>query len=150
MVIQLTTDAKALAMLTMLKAFVAGFLSTLIFHQGLLQLMHLAGAFPRAAWNFMPVAPLGVPSVISLAFFGGLWGMLLWALIARSRGGRRWLLAGVLGALLPSAVALFIVFPLKGMAMAGGFDPKIIIGALLLNGAWGLGMIPLMRMMGVR
>lgn len=137
-------------MLTMLKAFVAGFFSTLIFHQGLLQLMHLAGAFPRAAWNLAPVAPLGVPSVMSLAFFGGLWGMLLWALIARSRGGRRWLMAGVLGAVLPSAVALFIVFPLKGMPMAGGFDPKIIIGALLLNGVWGLGMIPLMRLMGVR
>lgn len=137
-------------MATHLKAFLAGFLSTLIFHQGLLQILHLIGAFPNPAWNLVAVPPLGVPAVLSLAFFGGLWGILLWLMIGRSRGGRRWLLAGVLGAILPSAVALFIVFPLKGMAMAGGFDPKLILGALMLNGVWGLGMIPLMRLMGVR
>jgi len=138
------------AMLTHLKAFAAGFISTLIFHQGLLQLLHLAGVVPSPAWNLAPVPPLGVPSVLSLAFFGGLWGILLWALVGRRRGSQRWLLAGVLGAILPSAVALFIVFPLKGMPMAGGFDPKLILGALMLNGAWGLGLIPLMRLMGTR
>lgn len=137
-------------MRTALKAFVAGFVSTLVFHQGLLHLLHLAGQVPRAAWNLSPVPPLGVPSVVSLAFFGGLWGVLIWQLIRRSRGGRRWLMAGVLGALLPSAVALFVVFPLKGMAFAGGWDPKLIVGALLLNGAWGLGLIPLMRLMRER
>lgn len=137
-------------MATYVKAFVAGILSTLIFHQGLLQILHMLGAVPSPAWNLAAVPPLGVPAVLSLAFFGGLWGILLWLLIQRSRGGRRWLLAGVLGAILPSAVALFIVFPLKGLPMAGGFDPKLILGALMLNGVWGLGMIPLMRLMGVR
>jgi hypothetical protein len=137
-------------MILHLKAFVAGFLSTLVFHQGLLQLLHLAGQVPRAAWNLAPVPPFGVPSVLSLAFFGGLWGIAIWAMLRRSRGGRRLLMAGVLGALLPSAVALFVVFPLKGMALAGGWDPKLIVGALLLNGAWGLGLVPLMRAMGVR
>lgn len=137
-------------MATYVKAFVSGFLSTLIFHQGLLQILHMLGAVPSPAWNLAAVPPLGIPAVLSLAFFGGLWGIALWLLIQRSRGGRRWLLAGLLGAILPSAVALFIVFPLKGMPMAGGFDPKLILGALMLNGVWGLGMIPLMRLMGVR
>ncbi len=137
-------------MVTYIKAFLAGFLSTLIFHQGMLHLLHLLGVFPNPAWNLAAVPPLGVPAVLSLAFFGGLWGILLWLMIGRSRGGRRWLLAGVLGAILPSAVALFIVLPLKGMPMAGGFDPKLILGALLLNGVWGLGLIPLMRIMGTR
>jgi hypothetical protein len=36
-------------------------------------------------------------------------------------------------------MALFVVFPLKGMGVAGGWNPKIIVGALILNGAWGLG-----------
>jgi len=32
------------------------------------------------------------------------------------------------------------------MGFAGGWDPKIIVGALLLNGAWGLGAALLMRL----
>jgi hypothetical protein len=60
---------------------------------------------------------------------------------------RYWTLALVLGALGPSIVALFVVFPLKGMPVAGGWDPKIIVGALILNGAWGLGVALLMRLM---
>jgi len=39
------------------------------------------------------------------------------------------------------------VFPLKGMGVAGGWDPKIIVGALILNGAWGLGVSLLMSWM---
>lgn len=133
-----------------LRAFVSGFISTLVFHQGLLQALHLAGAVPRAAWNMAPVPPLGVPAVISLAFWGGLWGIALWWLIKRWQGRAKWLWAGILGALLPSAVALFVVFPLKGMAFGGGFDPRLILGALLLNGAWGLGVVAFMRLMQVR
>ena len=131
-------------------SFVAGFVSTLVFHQGLLQLLHMAGVFPRAAWNMAPVPPLGVPSVLSLAFWGGLWGIVLWALVRNHAGGRKWLWGVVWGALLPSFVALFVVFPMKGMPMAGGFDPKLIAGALLLNGIWGLGVVALMRLYGQR
>ncbi|HEY8586469.1 MAG TPA: hypothetical protein VIL60_07015 [Rhodanobacter sp.] len=127
-------------------AFVAGFASTLVFHQGLLELLHRLGAFPRAAWNMTAVPPLHVPSVISLAFWGGLWGIALWALVRNLHGSRRWLWGAVWGALLPSIVALFVVFPLKGMPVAGGFDPKLILGALLLNGVWGLGVVGLMKL----
>ncbi len=137
-------------MATYLRAFVAGFVSTLVFHQGLLQALHLGGVVPLAAWNMTAAPPLGVPSVLSLAFFGGLWGCVLWRLIARSQGARRWLLALLWGAVLPSAVALFIVFPLKGLGIAGGWDPKFIVGALLLNGVWGLGVALLMKLMGQR
>lgn len=127
-------------------SFIAGFVSTIVFHQGLLQLLHMSGVFPRPAWNMAPVAPMGVPSVISLAFWGGLWGIVLWALVRGKPTGRQWLLGLLWGALLPSIVALFIVFPMKGMPMAGGFDPKLIVGALLLNGIWGLGVVLLMRL----
>ncbi|MEO8809702.1 MAG: hypothetical protein ABI386_05610 [Rhodanobacter sp.] len=129
-----------------LLAFVAGFISTLVFHQGLLEVLHLAGAVPRAAWNMTPVPPMGIPAVVSLAFWGGLWGVVLWALVQNLGGGRRWLWGAIWGALLPSIIALFIVFPLKGMPMAGGFDPKLIMGALLLNGVWGLGVVGLMTL----
>ncbi|MFN7213582.1 MAG: hypothetical protein ACK5US_11730, partial [Lysobacteraceae bacterium] len=121
------------------KWFIAGFIATLIFHQGLLGLLYAAGISPRAPFNLAATAPLGIPQVVSLAFWGGVWAVALAPLLAKLRASRWWLGWIVAGAIGPSAVALFIVFPLKGMAMAGGWDPKLIIGALLLNGAWGSG-----------
>lgn len=125
-----------------LQAFVAGFLATLVFHQGLLGLLHAAGISPAGPWNMAPVPPLGVPAVLSLAFFGGLWGIVLWLLIRARGGGAHWALAFALGALLPSLVAWFVVFPLKGIALSGA----LVVGALLLNGAWGLGVAVFMRL----
>jgi hypothetical protein len=122
-----------------LKAFVAGFASTLVFHQGLLWLLYAGGFSPRAPWNMTPVPPLHVPAVISLAFWGGMWGIVLWALIGASGDAAYWMMALLIGALGPSLIAWFVVMPIKGMGLAGGWDPKIIVGALLLNGAWGLG-----------
>jgi len=128
-----------------LKAFIAGFASTLVFHQGLLWLLYAGGLLPRVPWNMTPVPPLNLPAVISLASWGGLWGIVLWALIHTARGGAQWAEALVIGALGPSLVTWFVVMPMKGMGFAGGWDPKIIIGALLLNSAWGLGTALLMR-----
>lgn len=123
-------------------AFIAGFLATLIFHQGVLGLLYFGGRVAMAPWNLTAVPPLGVPQVISLAFWGGLWGIALWALIRSRRGPSYWALAIVLGALLPSLVAWFVVFPLKGIALSS----TLVVGALLLNGAWGLGVGLYMRL----
>jgi hypothetical protein len=131
----------------LLKAFFAGFLSTLLFHQGALTLFWLSGAFPRAPFDMSPVPPIGVPAVMSLAFWGGVWGIAIWPLLRHAAGAAYWLRALLIGAVGPSAVALFVVFPLKGMGVAGGWDPKIIVGALILNGAWGLGVALLMSRM---
>jgi len=130
-----------------LKAFIAGFVSTLLFHQGLLWLLYAGGVSPRAPWDMTPVPPLHVPAVVSLAFWGGVWGIVLWALIRTSHGGVYWIKALVIGALGPSLVAWFVVMPLKGMGPADGCNPKIVVGALLLNGVWGLGVAVLMRLL---
>jgi hypothetical protein len=127
------------------RAFFAGFLSTLVFHQGVLTLFWLSGAIPRVPYDLTPVPPLGLPAVISLAFWGGVWGAAIWPLLAHARGRAYWLRALAIGAIGPSAVALLIVFPLKHMPLAGGGDPRIIVGALVLNGAWGLGVALFLR-----
>ena len=124
-----------------LQAFVAGFLATLVFHQGLLAVLRAAGATDRAPWSMAPTPPFGVPAVLSLAFWGGLWGIVLWGLIRTRRGRAYWGAALLLGAVLPSAVALLVVFPLKGLT----WDGSILVGALLLNAAWGLGVALAMR-----
>lgn len=129
-----------------LLSFLAGFLATLVFHQGLLDILHRAGSSPRAAYSMAPSGPFGVPQVLSLAFWGGVWGIALWLAVGRRKGASYWLAALVFGALLPSLVALFVVFPLKGQPVAGGWDPRILVGALLLNGAWGLGTAAFLRL----
>ena len=129
------------------KAFIAGFVSTLVFHQGVLGLFYLTGASPRKPYDLGAVPPLGIPAVISLAFWGGVWGAAIWPLLMSTTGAAYWLRALVIGAVGPSAVALFMVMPLKGMPMAGGWEAKLIVGALILNGAWGLGMALLLRLM---
>lgn len=130
----------------LIKAFIAGFISTLTFHQGLLAILFAAGMSPKGAWAMDSTAPLQVPAVISLAFWGGVWGVALWLAIRGQTGVEFWLYALLLGAIAPSIVALGVVFPLKGMPFAGGWDPKIIMGALMLNGAWGIGVAFLMRL----
>src|SRR5215207_6412173 len=129
-----------------LLSFLAGFLATLVFHQGLLAILHRAGASPRAAYSMAPADPLHVPQVLSLAFWGGVWGIALWLAVGRLDGASFWLGAIVFDALLPRVVALFIVLPLKGQPVAGGWNPKILVGALLLNGAWGLGTAAFLRL----
>ena len=130
-----------------LKAFAAGFISTLVFHQALMTFMYEATLWPTRAYPMAATSPLQVPAVISLAFWGGLWGIALWLAILGMSGPAYWAAAAVLGALGPTLVALFIVFPLKGKPVAAGGDRKIIIGALILNGTWGLGTALLLRLL---
>ena len=130
-----------------LKAFIAGFVSTLVFHQAALAALYAAGLSPKAPYAMTATAPFQVPTVFSLAFWGGLWGVALWLVIWDMAAPGYWAFAVALGALGPSLVALFIVFPLKGLPVAGGWDPKVIVGALILNAAWGLGVALLMRLM---
>ncbi|MEW6334172.1 MAG: hypothetical protein AB1558_07870 [Thermodesulfobacteriota bacterium] len=129
-----------------LKAFLGGFASTFIFHQGLLAILYAAGLVPRVPFSLAPTAPFGIPQVISLAFWGGLWGILLWPLIRHMKHPAYGLTALAFGALLPSLVAWFVVAPLKGLPVAGGWKPANLMTGLLLNGAWGLGVALLMRM----
>ena len=137
-------------MMNYLKAFLAGFASTFIFHQGLIAILHAAGYIPRVPYSFAPTAPFGIPQVVSLAFWGGVWGILLWLAIRRAKPMKYWLTALVFGAFLPSVVAWFVVFPLKGLRVAGGWKPANLVTALVLNGAWGIGVALLMKMMGGR
>lgn len=127
------------------RAFIAGFLATLIFHQGIIGLLHAADPSVPAPFNMEPTHPLQIPAVISLAFWGGLWGVVLWVVVRGFRGAMQWAGAIVLGALLPSLGFWFVVLPLKGYSVMGGGDPKLIGGALLVNAVWGFGVLLIMR-----
>jgi hypothetical protein len=119
-------------------AFAAGVIATFVFHQGGLALLHELGLTERSPFNMSPTRPLGVPAVFSLAFWGGVWGIALaWFLGSNKRG---WYTRALLfGALLPTAVALFVVAPLKNQPIAAGWDVQLIVGAVILNALWGIG-----------
>jgi hypothetical protein len=120
--------------------FIAGFLAVPLFHQPMLELLHVAGVTPAAPYSLRPLPPLGVPQVVSQSLWGGVWGI-AFALAARRfpRGPAYWASAALFGAFALSLVAWFIVAPLKGLPIAGGGSPAAIITGLLVNGAWGVG-----------
>lgn len=128
------------------RAFVAGFLSTLIFHQALFGLLYVAGVLPVPPYSLEPRAPFGVPMVLSLAFWGGVWGIPIWYLMRHATGKAYWIRAVVFGAVGPTAVALLFVFPLKNdWSFTRATQPASWVIGFLLNGAWGFGLALLMR-----
>ena len=133
----------------LLLGFVAGFGAVLIFHQLGLGLLHLIGMTPGVPYDFKGVSPLGLPRVISLAFWGGVWGIvfvLVERWLARCPGGY-WVGAIIFGAVVPTLVGWFIVTPMKGGSVTAIFSsPRVIIGPIV-NGLWGLGTAVFLRLL---
>jgi len=121
--------------------FVAGFLATLTFHQIGIWILHAVGYIPFAAWATAPKPPFGVPSVISLSFWGGVWGIIFVLIepwLRRSPGGY-WVGATVFGAIVPTLVLMFVVFPLRGQPVGAGFAMNLVLTFVLVHALWGLG-----------
>ena len=123
----------------LIAGFVAGALSVLIFHQGLIGLLHAMQVLPRPPYGMAPTEPFGVPQLWSTVFWGGVWGVLLAAALGRMVGGKLLVAALIFGAVLPTLVGWFVVAPLKGQPMAAGFVPSRMWLGPLINGVWGLG-----------
>lgn len=121
-------------------AFAAGFIAVLALHQPVLGLLSAAGITQAAPYAIKAVGPLGVPQFISAAFWGGVWGLVLHAVSRRWPGGAGFVLKCLLfGMIFPTLVAWFVVAPLKGLPMAGGFKASSMVTGLCVNAAWGLG-----------
>lgn len=80
-----------------------------------------------------------MPAVLSLAFWGGVWGIIYGLIDSSFLHRGYWMMAFLFGAILPSLVALVIVLPLKGHPIGGGWHPSLLLTAFLINGAWGIG-----------
>src|SRR3546814_11014768 len=101
--------------------FVAAFLATLIFHQGMFAILHAAGLIPVPPFPMAPTEPFGVPKVISLAFCGGVWGFVFsWVEPTFPRGAGYWIAALLSGRIFPPLVACVVFAPPKGPPGAGG------------------------------
>ena len=131
--------------------FTAGFLSVWIFSSGMIAILYAAGAaVPFAPWSMVPAPPFGVPQTLSSAFWGGLWGVVYAFLESRLTARLGWWSGGlVFGAVLPLFVFWFVVLPLKGLPIGGGFDLAMVPVHVVLHVVFGLGTSILFRL-GVR
>ncbi len=136
------------------RTILLGFVAVLVFHQGAAWLLHMltvkagvgVGVFGRVGvpFNMAPVKPFGVPQVLSWAFWGGVWGVLLAAVL---RGTRLpdLLFGFVFGAFVLTLVGFTLVASLKGLPPFSGGNRQIWWRVGLLNGAWGWGTALVLR-----
>ena len=131
--------------------FIAGFLAVPFFHQPVLGVLHALAIVPITPFNLSPTAPLGVPALVSASFWGGAWAVVM-LLVLRWEPSKPqpWIKALLFGGIALTAVALVVVFPLKGM----GFDVAKLPGRMLIgflvNAAWGVGTLIFARSLFAR
>ena len=119
--------------------FVAGAIGVLVFHQGVILAMYLMGLLPAGPYSMKATAPLGVPQVLSSAFWGGLWGIVLVWLMTTVRAADRLWAALLFGGVLPTLVGILVVTPLKGGDPVARLQFAMLLRGFIINGAWGLG-----------
>jgi hypothetical protein len=125
--------------------FVAGAISVLLFQMGAIAVLHALG-YAGPPFGYAPTKPMGVPQTWSFAFWGGLWGIVYGLVEQRfPRGPLYYLAAFLFGAILPTLVLWFVVFPLKGLPVAAGWNATRMVTHLIFHGMFGLGIALLLK-----
>jgi hypothetical protein len=119
--------------------FAAGFISVLVFQSGANAILH-AFSFAGQPFGYAPTRPFGVPAVWSFAFWGGVWGF-AFGLAEKyfPAGPMYYVCAFLFGAIAPVIVLWFVVFPIKGLPIAAGWDMRRMLIQMLVHGCYGLG-----------
>ncbi len=120
--------------------FIAAVISVLIFHQGVWTMFHylaLPGLAMPAPFPMDAVPPFGIPRIVSLCFWGGVWGAAFGAVWRGPRSSNWW--AGILLGIAAALTGMFVVAAIKGLPIGGGWVLNNWIRSLSINGAWGLG-----------
>jgi hypothetical protein len=125
------------ALMRVFLGFIAGAIAVLTFHQGMVAALHAAGWVQFAPYPTAPVPPFGVPRIADLCFWGGLYGAAFGLAMPRFTWPA-WLNGLILG-VIAALVGMFVVAPLKGLPIAGGWVPANMLRSLMINGFWGLG-----------
>ncbi len=91
-------------------------------------------------------AALGVPKTLSLGFWAGLWGLAYALLEPRLTARFGWWLGGLIFGVLPLAVLWFVVLPLKGFGIGGGFHLAKVPIEVGFHAAFGIGVAIIFRL----
>jgi hypothetical protein len=136
------------ALISLLAAFAAGWAATLAVHQPAVGLLHGFGFIAGAPFDTRATAPFGIEHIWSLAFWGGVWGIVLVLAARRQRLMPQTLFAVIFGAVVPTLVFWFVIAPLRGQPIAQNWNlARLWIGPLV-NGLWGLGTVLFWRGLG--
>ena len=117
---------------------VAGALSVLIFHQTTLQLFFWLGWAPQAAFRIAQVPPFNAPLVVSITFWGTVYGGLFGLMTPRARGPlwAKGMVAGICAMIL----GWFVFLPLMGHPAAFGWHAWPMLRSCTAYQMWGLGL----------
>lgn len=123
--------------------FLAAALSVLTFHQLMLGLLHVLAIpgleVPATPYRFVPVPPFGVPLLLNICFWGGLYGLVFGLVQPKLAGKPMWLM-GLCFGFAAVLVGYFVVAPIKGLPIGGGWVINNWIRSILINGSFGVGL----------
>lgn len=129
--------------LRLVVGFLCAALSVLTFHQGMLLLLRELGLFgipPTVlVWNMQPnPRAFGLPNILNLCFWGGLYGAAYGALAPRITWPA-WL-SGLAVGVAATLVGFFVVAALRGQPVGGGWQAMAWVRSLVINGTFGIGL----------
>ena len=123
-----------------LLGFIAAVISVLIFHQGMWAALHtlaLPGLAMPPPYPIDPIPPWGIPRIINLCFWGGLYGIVFGRILPRLTAPL-WLCGLGLG-VIAALVGILVVPAVKGLPIGSGWILLNWVRSLLINGFWGIG-----------
>ncbi|MGL4635108.1 MAG: hypothetical protein ACRCWF_03930, partial [Beijerinckiaceae bacterium] len=127
---------------TLILGFVAGALSVLVFHQGMVFLLHMMKQTPNAPWNFAAMKTgMGLPVLVNQMFWGGLWGVAFAAvshLIPVAHNILRGAIFGLIGPFLLGGGVLVPLLKQTGPYFWAWPGQRWIVGGLI-GAAFGIG-----------
>jgi hypothetical protein len=131
--------------------FIAAAISVATFHQAMWEALHLLALpglgmpppFPTDA-----VPPFGVPRILSLCFWGGLYGA-VFGLVLPRLNAPLWLCGLGLG-IIAALVGMFLVAAIKHQPIGAGWIPLSWVRSFLINGFWGIGVGIILPLLPIR
>ncbi len=124
----------------MMLGFFAGFIAVLIFQQPVVALLYGLHATSSAPYSADLTLPLGVPYVWALAFWGGVFGVVLGGIDGRfPAGAGLWRSVALYGAFVPTALQWILTLALPHRPLGGNWTVGNIITPFLANAVWGMG-----------
>lgn len=124
----------------------AGALAVLVFHQTTLQVFFWLGLSPQAAFRIAQVPPFNAPLVVSITFWGAVYGAVIGLVLPWVRGPLfvKTAVAGVCA----MALAWFLFLPLMGRSAAFGWQAWPMLRSFAAYQMWGMGvslLLPLLH-----
>jgi hypothetical protein len=129
----------------------AGALAVLVVHQPMLIALDSLGALEFSGYPMRPTAPFGVPQIVSWCFWGGVWGV-AFALASPHlpAGIWYWIAVFAAGAVVLPLVVWFVVQPLRGEQIGGGWQLGRTTVIVFVHGMWALGTAAICELLGRR